>query len=530
MFKNPDEAPMMWIGLLFSILGFGSFFYAMAGEELPFVPEEFSSMWEMCSIFRDRTAQCLVGVNYLRPRRYTIETMVFYYALEKFRARNTEFGTYILLGIIIRLAMRLGYHRDAGHYPNISPFDGEMRRRLWCIIHHLDLTNSAQVGLPRMIREGETDTAEPKNLQDSDFDEDIIELPDPRPSTEVTVVAYAIFHFRLTRHLGLIVDQINSITPPSYSEVMALDLKLLNTHATLPPYLIMRPLSLSIIDDALIIIRRLAIEACFQKSRCLLHRKYLISGRSNLQFRHSRTTSVDAAMKLLDVQHIVYETTRPGGQLFSEQWRTSALMNQDYVLAAMIISLDLAWDTRINDVTTEHENEVAAMWPKTIRLQKLKSSYDIWCKWIATFAVAAKAAEALKGMLKDLESYSSTETMPTTLVSNATCFSGTPTPICISKSHGTDLSTIDATPASQLPAYVDQIYPGSSDDLGYHVPYVLGSSTIDFLTGAADTDMNFDWVCSHFIKMRFKIRHVFILTCFAGFMGHSVSTNTNDAG
>jgi hypothetical protein len=426
MFREPDKLPLMWIGLLFSLLSFGSFFYAAAGEELPTMPEQFSSMSEMSAFYRDRTAQCLVGVNYLRPRRYTVETLIFYYAIEKFHGRNTEFGTYILLGIIIRVAMRLGYHRDASHFPNISPFDGEMRRRLWCIIFHLDLSNSAQVGLPRMIREGESDTAEPKNLLDSDFDEDITELPHPRPSTEITVVAFAIFQTRLTRQLGLIVDQLNSIIPPSYSEVMALDVRLLNTHATLPPYLTMRSLSLSLTDDSLIILRRYAIEACFQKSRCLLHRKYLIPGKSDPKFRYSRTTSVDAAMKLLDVQHILYEATRPGGQLFSEQWRTSALINPDYVLAAMIVSLDLAWDTRMKAVPSGYEDKIEVMWPKSKRLQRLKSSYDIWCRSTKISALAAKAAEALRVMLKDFESVDLAETTPVTLDSNVTIVSGMP--------------------------------------------------------------------------------------------------------
>jgi hypothetical protein len=425
MFKDPDEVPLMWIGLLFSLLGLGSCFYAMAGEELPIIPDQFSSMWDMCSFFCDRTAQCLVEVNYLRPKRFSVETLIFYYALEKFRGRDIEFGTYVLLGIVIRVAMRLGYHRDASHFPSISPFDGEMRRRVWCIIRHLDLINSAQVGLPRMVRDEETDTAEPKNLLDSDFNEDITEVPHPRPSTDVTVVAFAIFQYRLTRHLGLIVDQINSITPPSYTEVMALDLKLFDIHAALPPYLTMRPLSLSITDDTIIILRRYAIEAFFQKSRCLLHRKYLIPGKSDSQFRYSRTTSVDAAMKLLDVQSILHDTIRPGGQFCSEEWRTSALINQDYILAAMVISLDLAWDTRIKDVPADYEDEIEAIWPKSKRLQTLKRSYDIWCESTTTSALAAKAAKALKSMLKDVDTSNSTATVtPTTLFSNAEIASG----------------------------------------------------------------------------------------------------------
>ena len=440
MFKEPNETLLMWIGLFFSILGLASYFYAVSGEELHTMPEPFTSMWEMSRLFRDRTAQCLVEVNYLRPRRYTIETLCFYFALEKFQARDSEFGAYVVLGIIVRVAMRLGYHRDASHYPSISPFDGEMRRRVWSMIFQLDLITSAQVGLPRMIREEATDTAESKNLLDTDFDEGMTELPHPRPNTDVTPVAYAIFMVRLLRQLGLIVDQINSITPPSYDEVMRLDFKLMETHATLPPYLTMRSLSLSITDDADLILRRYALEVCLQKSRCVLHRKYLIPGKSNSQFRYSTTASVDAAMKLLDVQCIFHEATQPGGQLFGEQWRTAAaLINQDYVLAAMILCLDLAWGMRVEEsLPSDYEGEIEAMWPRNKRLQALKSSYDIWCKSSKISVLAAKAAEALRVMLKDLESADLAEAVPPTLVSNPTSISGMPLLVCISTPYDAD--------------------------------------------------------------------------------------------
>ncbi len=432
MFKEPDETPLMWIGLLFSILGLASYFYAAAGEELSCMPESFTSVWEMSRLFRDRTAQCLVEVNYLRPRRYTIDTLCFYYALEKFQASDSGFGAYVIFGIIVRVAMRLGYHRDASHYPTISPFDGEMRRRVWSIISQLDIMTSAQIGLPRMIREEDTDTAEPKNLLDTDFDEGMTELPHPRPSTDVTPVAYAIFMLRLLRQFGLIVDQINSLTPPSYDQVMHLDSKLMETHAALPTYLTMRSLSLSITDDADLILRRYALQVCFQKSRCVLHRKYLIPGKSSLQFRYSRTASVDAAMKLLEVQYIFYQATQPGGQLFGQQWRTSALINQDYILAAMILCLDLAWGMKEEErFPARYEDEVEAMWPRHKRLQALKSSYDIWCKSSTISTLAAKASETLRVMFKDIESTDLAEARLTTSASSPTSVSGMP-PLVVS--------------------------------------------------------------------------------------------------
>ena len=400
MWKDPDGTPLMWFGLLFSIFGLASHFYVMSGDELHTMPKPFTSVSEMVSHYRDRTAQCLVEVNYLKPVRYTVDTLCFYYALELFRAKDSEFGAYIVLGIIVRVAMRLGYHRDASHYPSISPFDGEMRRRTWSMIFQHDLVTSALVGLPRMIREGETDAAEPKNLLDADFDEEMTELPHPRPSTDMTPVAYAIFKTRLLRQLGLIVDQINAINPPPYEDVMRLDSQLTTTHAALPPYLTMRPLSLSLTDRADLILRRYALEVCFQKSRCMLHRKYLIPGQSNPQYRYSRTASVDAAMKLLDVQCISHEASQPGGQLYRERWRMTALVSQHYVLAAMILCLDLDWTMRFGKI---HEDEFERLWPRDTRLQKLKHSYEIWSESSRISAIAAKVAEALRVMLKRLE-------------------------------------------------------------------------------------------------------------------------------
>ena len=385
------------------------------------MPSPFSSMWEMSYHFRDRTAQCLKEVNYLRPRRYTVETLGFYHALEKFQTRDSEFGCYVVLGIIIRVAMRLGYHRDASNYPSISPFDGEMRRRVWSMVVQLDLMASAQVGLPRMIREEETDTAEPKNLLDTDFDEDSTALPPPRSDTFLTPVAFSVFIGRMLRKLGLIVDLTNSITPPSYEEVMRLDQEVEETYATLPSCLRMKSLSLSITDDAVLILKRFALEVCFQKSRCVLHRKYLTLGKFDPQFRYSRTAAVDAAMKILEVQSIVHDATQPGGQLFAERWKRAALVNQDYVLAAMIVCLDLAWGKRVKeDLPSDYKDDIEAAWSRDKRLEAIKRSHEIWCKSTTVSALAAKAAKALKGMLNDIEVADPAEAAPVSLVSNTT--------------------------------------------------------------------------------------------------------------
>jgi hypothetical protein len=132
-------------------------------------------------------------------------------------------------------------------------------------------------------------------------------------------------------------------------------------------------------------------------------------------------------VKLLDIQRSFFKATEPGGQLFGEQWRMSALLNQDYLLAAMVLCLDLTWGSKVGKVpTSDCEDEIETMWPRNERLKHLQDSYEIWSKSTKTSALAAKATGALKFMLKDLESSPSTETEPILSASDLSSISGMP--------------------------------------------------------------------------------------------------------
>jgi hypothetical protein len=355
-----------------------------------------------------------------------------------------------------------------------------------------------------MIRDEETDTAEPSNLLDADFDENVTELPRSRPATDVTPVASAIFMVRLLRQLGRIVDQSNSVTTPSYDEVMRLDSELLKTHSSLPPYLTMRPLSDSLTDDADLILRRCVFEVYFQKSRCVLHRKYLILGKSNAQFRYSRTSSIDGAMKLLIVQSMFYDATQPGGQLFGEQWRTSALINQDYILASMILCLDLASSTATEEnPSSENEVEIDGLWPRHTRLHSVKKAYATWSKLGHQSAVAAKAADALKVMLKRIERVDSKGT-PATIASSSTNPSDAGKSTWSIQDTSSDAASNPKRPPSDGPTFFAP--PGNVD---FKPQDFVGSFATDLLEGTTDAEMNFDWVRTIF-QMQLSSHQVLI--------------------
>lgn len=115
--------------------------------------------------FRERTVQCLVQANYITPGRYKVEALFLYTMGEFLTSCDAQAGVSFMLGLTIRLAMRMGYHRDPRNFPKMSAFEGEMRRRLWAVVSQLDTLISFQVGLPRTIQAWQHDVELPRNFR-----------------------------------------------------------------------------------------------------------------------------------------------------------------------------------------------------------------------------------------------------------------------------------------------------------------------------------------------------------------------------
>jgi hypothetical protein len=110
--------PITWIGLLFCILSLSVQFWKLANKSLSGIMAEqaLRDPQDAINSYRQRTVQCLVLGNYTEPRAYTVETLLLYYVSDHFRTSDTQFGSWMVFGLIVRAAMRLGYHRDASHF------------------------------------------------------------------------------------------------------------------------------------------------------------------------------------------------------------------------------------------------------------------------------------------------------------------------------------------------------------------------------------------------------------------------------
>ena len=85
-----------------------------------------------------------------------------------------------MTGLVMRIAQSLGLHRDGTKF-GLSPFDTEMRRRLWWQVCILDVRASEDHGSDPGILDLSFDTEFPLSINDEDLDPEATEFPVPRP-------------------------------------------------------------------------------------------------------------------------------------------------------------------------------------------------------------------------------------------------------------------------------------------------------------------------------------------------------------
>jgi hypothetical protein len=342
-------------------------------------------------MFRLRISQCLVLGNYIKGGPYVLETLMLYIAAEIFLRNDAEMDVWILMGTTVQIALHMGYHRDPSHFKGMSPFTAEMRRRVWATIVEMDLGISAQMGLPRLIKQWQTDTQAPSNLQDSDFNKSTVEMPPSRPQTDLTTMLYRLVRAKLTNVIGNIWDFLADVRPYPYTEVQKMDNKLDEARNSLPDGLRWYSIARCITDSPQRIMQKVIIETLFHRAKIVLHRKYMFCPPA--ESADSKRIVLQSALKLLDYQHMLQEETQPFCQLYHERWRVSSLVNHDFLLATSILCYYLRHAREESQQSGEPSSTNEAI------LGSLRRSYDIWLHSSNHSKEARKVVKALKVVL-----------------------------------------------------------------------------------------------------------------------------------
>ncbi|KAI0017671.1 hypothetical protein F4780DRAFT_574627 [Xylariomycetidae sp. FL0641] len=380
--RDPRSMSLLWISCLASML-FVASSIAMSRGELGVVdppePEQLSAL----------AVECLVSGDYLSAKPYSIEALLLHGYTEMQKQKDTDSGLWAKFGLTARLAQRMGYHRDPKYLSNVTPFEGEIRRRAWFFIEVFDVLFAFQFGMPPVIRDDECDTESPSNLYDSDFDETIMVLPPSRPPTEPTSTLYLCLKSRLCRLLRRVIKISLSIHPIAYEEVLKLHEEIQDLHNQVPPSLQIRPIrSYSFTDQTYDIMHRLMLELMHLKALCVLHRPYLKREQDNPKYDLSRRVCREAALKILDL-HAEYEAeSKPGGRMFEDKYMLSVLNVHDLLVASMIICLDLT------------ENLPSSAAERSRKLKALGTCYKMWSERKHSSRDAAHATRVIGAILR----------------------------------------------------------------------------------------------------------------------------------
>ncbi|KAF3938581.1 hypothetical protein ABW19_dt0210150 [Dactylella cylindrospora] len=288
----------------------------------------------------------IIGLNANKPSLYTVQAMIIY--LGWARAKTNPEQLWLYLGLILRVAQTMGLHRDSKKFEvDIPPYHVEMRRRLWNVLSCMDLLESIRIGLPSIVRAGESDAMLPSNIHDYEFDEDSKVLPPSRPLTEHTPMSYMIAKSKLANVFGKATQMINMIHPaPHYEDILRLDAEARRVYSSMPDFLKFRPIDETRGDHPALIMQRYGLNILHQKSLLIIHRPYFtLRLKNNARYAPSRRACLESAMTLLNHQYTVWDTQY--NQKDKTLYHIDPLSPSDYLPAAMIIMIEL-WQASVD--------------------------------------------------------------------------------------------------------------------------------------------------------------------------------------
>lgn len=103
---------------------------------------------------------------------------------------------WMMTGLLIRMSLALGLHRDGSCFERLSPYEIEMRRRVWRVVCALDVRPSEDQGTHHSITVGSFDAKMPLNINDEDITPDSKEFPPERDG--LTDMSFARVWYRVT--------------------------------------------------------------------------------------------------------------------------------------------------------------------------------------------------------------------------------------------------------------------------------------------------------------------------------------------
>ncbi|KAE8390930.1 fungal-specific transcription factor domain-containing protein [Aspergillus alliaceus] len=129
----------------------------------------------LLSRYRRAARSSFAKAGILRTSKIVVLQAFILYLLA-IRESSDPHSVWSLCGLAVRMAQRIGLHRD-GSELGLSPFETEMRRRLWRQLSILDVTTAQSSGITSQLSYLSADVRPPSNVNDSELDPRMTDTP-----------------------------------------------------------------------------------------------------------------------------------------------------------------------------------------------------------------------------------------------------------------------------------------------------------------------------------------------------------------
>ena len=172
--NNPQGASEFFVIKLLLTMAIGTSFY-QGPDNADYSLRDSASLWITAS---QKWLSAPFG-----KRRLNLSGVQIYCLILLARQTNAAGSdlTWITAGSLVRTAMTIGLHRDPSHFPNMSAFHGEQRRRLWATILEIVVQSSLDSGMPPFISCEDFDCTPPSNIDDAQISDVVQTLPPSQP-------------------------------------------------------------------------------------------------------------------------------------------------------------------------------------------------------------------------------------------------------------------------------------------------------------------------------------------------------------
>ncbi|KAK9461442.1 fungal-specific transcription factor domain-containing protein [Lipomyces oligophaga] len=338
--QDPESADIVWIGMLLGMITIGLQSYRPNESPIEYRGREIRTWLS----WHQAAELCLVDGKFMRKGSIAIiRTLILWIMSE---SRLSLCGkwidrSWVSMGMVIRVTQSMGLHRDPKWF-NISPFQSEIRRRMWSIVSSLDILYSINEGLPLTIRAGDHDVRTPLNINDIDISPIAEQLPRCRSWETETDCSYLLCSSKLSNVLCRIVSGTFSLRPrPGYETILSHDAELRATFASFPEFLRVPAESSRPEDAPYLIMQRMLLDMQFRKSLIVLHRPFAARSDVTPRFKRSRLECIDASLQILRWQNWIYRSPSARETLKLFCWFTDGIMLNHFFHACIMLSIEL---------------------------------------------------------------------------------------------------------------------------------------------------------------------------------------------